>query len=320
MVALHRSLRNHPLLSDPLNLPLSTPDLASRLGIDWKTNLTPAYVLDADANPRPIPGRQALVRGDNGHPLAVVGTRFTPFQNGEALDAIRKVADPEAVVTKARTYGGGEHVMVACRLPSLTATYGADRLDGFLAFSIRHGSGCVGFDMMTFRKVCSNGAMAWAAEQVAGGTRFRHTASIHGKVDSLADSYKQAIAMWAGVTEAFAAMVKRPSTMDDSALISRGRDSLSRISLAAFGITLDDIAEETERSRTIRQNKEAVIRRIRRSDTCNVDGTAGTVYADLQAVTEWINHERGEADEALFGGGADMIERATAEAYAIATA
>ncbi len=312
--------RLHPLMSNPLNLPLSTS--ADALGIGWTADLSQAYVLDADANPRPIPGRQALVRSDNGNPLAVVGSRFTPYQNADALDALRKVADPDATILQARAFEGGEHVMVSCRMPSLTASFGSDRLDGFLAFSVRHGSGCVGFDLMTFRKVCSNGAMAWSKETAKGGTRFRHTASIHGKVDALADSYREAIAMWAGTTAAFQAMVQRPTIYSSG---RRGDDghklgSLERISLAAFGLTLEDIAEETERSGTIRTNKERAIQAIRRSDTCNVPGTAGTVYADLQAVTEWINHERGDGEDAIFGGGADMIERATAEAYAIATA
>lgn len=314
-----RNLRNlHPLTSQALNLTLDTPNLSQALGLNWSADLTPVYVMDADANPRPVPGRMGLVRSDNGKPLSIVGSRFVPFQNEQTLDFFRKVADPDSVIVGSRSYNGGEHVTITARVPSLTASYGQDVTQGFLTISNRHGTGSLETSLWANRLVCSNGAKISIrmGETLASG---RHTMGLTAKVDNLSDSYKLQIAMWAGATEQFRVMVQRPSYERST---KSAPSSLERITLASFGLTLEDLADETDRSRTIRENKQQTIRRIRRSDTCNVDGTAGTVYADLQAVTEFFNHERGDEDgeSGMFGANADAMERAHAEAFAIATA
>jgi phage/plasmid-like protein (TIGR03299 family) len=289
-------------------IPFSSPTLASDLGLDWPVAVQPAYVMDADANPRPIPHRLAVVRGDTGAPLGVVGERYEPVQNETLLNLVRSVSDPESKVVGSQVVDGGASFHLTASVPGLARAIKGDALDGRITISNSHdGSGALRLSMMIFRLVCTNGMRAWRAD---GSHTMRHTLSIHSKVDAVALAYRETIAQFAG-------MVDRLTVLAD---IPNNPKHLERITLAAFGVTLEDIADETERSRTIRQNRMDAIATLRRSPTNNHAGTGSTLYSDLQAVTEWINHGRGDETGLgiLDGSGADMIERATVEAFAIA--
>lgn len=291
---------------DPI--PLSSPTLASDLSLDWPVAVQPAYVMDVDANPRPIPGRLAVVRGDNGTPLGVVGERYEPVQNDTLLGLVRSVADPESKVIGSTVVDGGASFHLTASVPGLARAIKGDALDGRITISNSHdGSGALRLSMMIYRQVCKNGMRAWRGE---GSHTMRHTLSIHSKVDAVALAYRETVAQFAGMVDRLSELANVPNDPKH----------LERISLAAFGVTLEDIAEETERSRTIRLNRMQDISRLRRAPTNTLEGTGRTLYSDLQAVTEWVNHGRGDETGLgiLDGSGADMIERATAEAFAIA--
>lgn len=302
-----RALRpTHPMLRDERKLPVTSPTLAHDLGLDWDVATVPAFILDGEGNPRPVPGSKVITRTDNGNPLGVVGDRFVPLSNVAALDLFRQVADPDATIAGVQMYNGGRQVSIAARIPSLTLSHGADRSDGFVMLSNHHGTGSLSIDLLIVRLVCSNGARHWLTES---SSRMRHTASIVKRVEAIGDQWAETIAQWAGYKAEADALIATPTAPE----------YVERLTLAAFDLTLADIADETDRSRTIRENKLTEIRGIRRSPTCNVDGTAGTLYSDLQAVTEWVNHRADDDGEsALFNGGAEMIERATSAAVEIA--
>jgi len=302
--------RPHPLLGN-LTTPVAidSPTLAADLGLDWTVRTTGSYVLDQDANPRPIPGRLAVVRDDTGAPLGVVGTRYEPVQNAVILDTIKAVSDPGSAVTGLQVLDGGARFHLVTSVPGLSGAIRGDAMDGRLVISNAHdGSGSLRISLLILRQICSNGMVGWSAD---GRHTMRHTLSINSRVDAVRTAYRETIAQFAG-------MVSRLEVLADTPASPK---NLERITLAAFGLTLADLADETERSRTIRTNKQREIAHLRRSETNQTQGTGQTLFSDLQAVTEFINHGRGDDDGTgiLDGTGADMIERATAEAFHIAT-
>lgn len=298
----------HPALAMGDNRPLLSIITPFDIGLDWTADLSPCYVLDADANMRPIPHKKALVRSDNGLPLGVVGERFEPYQNHQAIEFLRQIGDNEARIAGVQQYRGGEHVTIACAIPSMSVTFGKDETDGFLLLSNRHGSGSMTIDLLVLRKICQNGMRRWIKSEK---NSIRHTAGIHGKANDLSNKLGKAFGTWRHTIRELEQMTQ----------VAASSAILTQITHAAFEVTVDTMKSETERSKTIRENREANIRHIRRSPTCNVDGTAKTIYSDLQAVIEYIQHERNDNDgeSSLFGSGAEMIERAHAKALELAT-
>lgn len=132
----------------------------------------------------PIEGAFATYRTDLNLPLGVVKDKYTPVQNIDAFkffdDAIGK---DKAIWQTAGFFGNGEKVFVTAKLPK-NIFIGEDIIDNYLVFATSHdGSMGVKILLTPIRVVCENTLNA-ALQNNDAYISFRHTESIHDKIDT----------------------------------------------------------------------------------------------------------------------------------------
>ncbi len=273
----------------PVNLPASSPDVLTVAGLDWEPALRPLSTTDMDGNPVSIARHQAVIRQDTGDSLGVVGPAYTLASNRSLVDAMSRISDAQgAVIEHAGVFNGGAKVWLQAKIPRLSFAIGEDAHDAILTVNNSHdGTQSLSLEFHILRLVCTNGLMV---QQMVQRKAFRHTLNVNRNLSQVADQYAYALACYEAQQAALRTLATKAATAQTMAAIVN----------AAWEVTADSLKDEADRAQTIRRNREADIRRIRNSPTCNVVGTAGTVFSDLQAVTEYVDHVQGAGDNAAY--------------------
>ncbi len=299
------------------------PDAAIRqAGLDWtvdRIDLRCADTLD------PVPEFKAIRRSDTNGILGVVGPDYEPFQNAAMFQVFRDLAQvgrddggrPFTIET-AGAFQGGKVVWALAHLADLGIRIGDDEAKTYLLVSSGHtGNRTLIIAPTTVRVVCQNTLRMAEAEAregrrrpgLAGGFAIKHTPGIHEAV--------------AEAKAAFAATVQDHATTAAVWKHLAAKPLTSRLEAAfmaqVFGTPGPD---ETDRARSLRKSREERIAAILASPTSQVRGTKDSAFSLLQAVVEYVDHDRttrttegGDADEsrlfsASFGSGAALKARA----------
>ena len=300
----------------------TNPQVAiQQAGLDWnadKVRLRCADTLDA------VGDYCAIRRSDNGNVLSVVGKDFCPFQNTAMFQVFNDLAHARGnVVTPfkietAGSFQGGKIVWALCDLPALGIIIGDDHIKTYLLVSNGHnGKKTLTIAPTTIRVICQNTlAMAEAQARgerrkgkLSGGFAVKHTPGLIGAVEEVKEIYNQTIRNRFATDDAFKHLAKVQLTQ-----------KLEREFMASvFGVSGPS---ESERSKTIRKHRDERIAAILASPTSQVKGTKDSGFSLLNAITEYIDHDRttrtseeGSTDEArlmssVMGSGAALKERA----------
>ena len=287
-------------LGQVVNRPMSDPEVLQLAGLDWEATEEGLHTNGMEM----VATHKAIVRSDTREILGVVGADYATVQNAECLAWFRDVAGArDCVMETAGALGKGERVWALARIPDLSIAIGQDRAESYMLVTTGHdGRTPVRIMPTTVRVVCAN-TLRMALRNASGlsaGYSIRHTSGAKEAMASIASAYKRTMEAHAATRDAWQALANVRST----------GTSLETIVRAAFPIVKDEQGDESQRAKTIREEREARVRAIRRSETCNVQGTAGTVFSDLQAVTEYVDHDsRKDAAErwasSQFGGSLD---------------
>lgn len=328
--AIYSLLRNpwHEL-GTVVNVPASDPRILEMAGMDFAVDCRPVFTTDADGNPVLVPGKRATIRSDTSAALGIVGDQYKPLQNPMLLDFFRQIAASDAIIETAGVLDQGQRVWALARIPELELALGQDTTKGYLLISNSHdGTTSVRIAPTMVRVVCHN-TITMALSGFKGtdiqrsktrdlkrGFTVRHSAQVESGLSQVADQYESAITGWRALAEQMEALAGMPSTSVGTPV---GHTTLAHIQDAAFSVTKESKADEGERAKNIREAREARIAMIRASATCNVPGTAGTVYSDFQAVTQFIDHDMNKHDAArgLFGAGVEQKALALEAALAL---
>jgi phage/plasmid-like protein (TIGR03299 family) len=274
-------------LGTVVDAPLSDPRILEVAGLNWTAEKVGLWTETMET----VETHRAIRRSDTGAILGVVGEGFQTLQNAEMLDYLRTVGkDHEMTVETAGALGAGETVWCMARIPDMDfIVAGKDVIQSYFLIAQGHaGNRMLNIMPTTVRVVCQNTLRAATSNEkgrmgkantLSAGYALRHTSGMRAGMDAIARVYQSAMADNARTQEAMRGLASVRSTAD----------SLPAIVAAAWPVKAD--ADETQRAETIRLNRLSEIRAIRRSETCNVEGTAGTLFADFNAVTEWIDHE-----------------------------
>jgi phage/plasmid-like protein (TIGR03299 family) len=305
-----------------------SPAEALRLaGLTWTVDSQPIYTSDL----RPIPQHRALVRSDTHAVLGLATDSYAVVQNHEIatfLDQI--VAEGAAQIETAGAVRDGALVWLLARTPG-ELRLGDDVSYPYLLVSAGHDARRpIQIAPVLTRPVCANTlAMADAeirarrgsTNRLAAGYRIRHTAGVRAALDDVAAAYRAALASLR-VTQQAAELLARTS------LTATRWAALMEAAFAG-----EEAPSESTRSAAIRAARLDAINGILVSDTCTVRGSAGSLWAGVNAIGEWIDHRRGtrtgddgaSADEqrlvsATWGSGAQAKARAWSTALALAGA
>lgn len=125
----------------------------------------------------------ATFRSDNYKVLGVVGNRYEPVQNREAMDFIYQVCKSQMVINPndviiqtAGVLGEGERIFVTAELP--TYQIAKDEMRKYILFTTSHdGSGSIQACFTDIRVVCNNTLNA-ALNHCKNMVRFKHTKNV----------------------------------------------------------------------------------------------------------------------------------------------
>ncbi len=272
--------------------PLCDPELLKHAGLAWDVQSIGLYRSDMS----PVTTHKAIVRSDTLQQLGIVGEGYTPLQHTSLINFFRDVAGiKELTVETAGALGDGETVWMLAKLPGLTLEKGDDISQGYLLIRDSHdGSSTLRICPTMIRVVCANTiAMAQGEERkrkatygrntLSGGFCIRHTRGIQTALADVADAYARTMLDYEATRAAFSALTSKPlSKVAFDAMMKAAFEKSDAIAVAR---------SEKSNAETIRQNRENKIASILHSATCNVSGTAGTLWAGLNAITEYVDHD-----------------------------
>lgn len=176
-------------------------DVMSAAGLDWevaKCELVAKMPIHTDKpenggfvfgsnNYVDCPNAYATYRTDYNIPLGIVKERYTPVQNIDAFTFFDgAIGKDKAIWQTAGFFGSGERIFVSAKLPKNILVDG-DPVENYLVFTTSHdGSSGVKILFTPIRVVCQNTLNAAIATS-SNFVSFRHTKSVHQKIDVAAE-------------------------------------------------------------------------------------------------------------------------------------
>jgi phage/plasmid-like protein (TIGR03299 family) len=319
-------------------------------GLNWtvdeepihQATKTPVGAGDFLTEYKEVPGYKLLRRSDTQNVLGVVPKSFTGIQNQEIVTWFRDLVgvNRDLVWETAGALGDGETVWGLVHIPDLTIDLGKDITKVYMLMSNGHtGNRMLRVYPTGVRVVCQNTLRL--SESIAGhisgraksrstlsqGFAIRHTGGIRAAMADIQEAYKSTLNAVVVTRQAHEILASK--TLTDALFRELMAKSFKAEDDGKVGIE-DKVDSESKRAKTIRENREARLQEILASPTCQVEGTKDTLYSGLQAITEYVDHDRptretGKGNEqhnrftaSQFGSGEVVKERAFTTALALA--
>lgn len=282
------------------------PAFLDRAGLNWGVELVPLQTTDTQA---PVT-HKAVRRTTDASILGVVGPRYVPLQNVDALNWFSPfVESGEATMETAGSLRSGSRIWALAKINREPMTIApGDTVEKFLLLSHSHdGSLAVRAGFSPIRVVCQNTlSMAHGVGQLI---RMLHTKSLSKNLEDIRDIINMANAQFEATAEQYRSLCRK---------------SINNADLRKFVKVVLEAEEDESKLSTRLKNQIADIMRLCEFGKGNqLAGVRGTYWAAYNGVTEWVGTTRGNSaetrlDSQLFGTGADMSKRALETALAMA--
>jgi len=264
------------------------PSAVEALGLarlDWRVEQWPLVARSGDVS-RDVDSHVLNVRSDTREPLGVVGSGYSPVQNGDLarfVDALG--ADGSVKIESAGSIRGGKRVWFLAQGESVWAS-DRDEVKTYLLVANGHdGTMAVTAQPTSVRVVCSN-TLHMALRDRARAVRFRH----EGDVSSKLDAARIALGVFNKSRDAFQDQVH---TLNAKTLDS---ETLRRFFVDVYTQTVEPIpaAPANAAERESVADARIVLSQWARnfeSDMSKVQGAA-TAWTALNSVTQWFDHQK----------------------------
>lgn len=265
-----------------------------RLGLDWEVEHAPITATLADGTALELKDRFACIRSDNRADLGVVKDGYVTVQNTELAEMADLIAGQDAAirVETAGSLNGGRRIFVLVRLPEVIKASADDLVDTYVLLSNGHG-GYASFNAYptSIRVVCAN-TLRMSEKDADKGVRFQHT----GDMDAKLKQARTALGLVREETKRFGEMVMalvkcKIHGADLRLWMQETADSL-------FGPVKKGVDAESSQ-RLVEKRHELVEQWMQNlaNERQAIRGIEGSAWAALNAVTEWMDHERGRFEE-----------------------
>ena len=319
------SLRENPWhgLGQIIDTPATAATALQLAGLDWSALQSD---LKTDPSGIPIPNHKAIVRSDTNTVLGVVGKDYMPLQNREVFDLLGNISSgSDSVIETAGALGNGETVWAMIRLDKFSLAIGDDVSRSYLLATNNH-AGQKTFNLLptTVRVVCQNTLrMAMTNRKgrssLTNGYTVRHTSGMKTALSDIASAYSRFLQAHSDTKQVTVALAGAPV---------KNEATLRQYYLAVFP-EMSQEEQATQRAREIASRRMIALLDLYSGKTCQVRGTAGSWYAALSSVTEFVDHDRTTRSRsqgtlqsrlvsATFGSGAEVKDRAWDQALAFA--
>lgn len=311
-------------LGTMLYAPPSIAEALSLAGLDWQVEPRALYLEGSD---RPLEtGHQAVVRTSDNTTLGVVGPRYTPVQNAKALEPFEPLVKGGLVTLEAAgSLRGGARVWILAKINGAEAdVLPGDAVKGYLLFYNGHdGTLSASYQETMIRVVCMNtlsAAVGLAEQGQERRMKLRHTSGIGAQIDDitrhfavLAQGFQNSLGVYRRLAETpcrdpggYFRATLRLSNAHGAVPAVHDKGSGGRASL----LTME------ERDTAYLKGKRQVNRLMELYETQPGHETApGSLWQAYNAVTYWIDHDRGYTDDARqnaswFGDGPRLRDHA----------
>ncbi len=293
-------------LGEQLNNPPTAEEAIKASGLDWGVKLVDLLTADD----KQTVTHKAVRRESDNSVLGVVGPDFEPLQNRDAFGWFDPfITSKGATFESAGSLREGRRVWVLAKLnrdPMLILP--GDEVEKYLLLAHGHdGSLSVHAGFTPIRVVCSN-TLRMAAEQGDSKLlRIKHTKNVRESLQEVQSIVDLADVRFEATAEQFRALAKRRI---DQKTLRKYVDVVWRIpkkvGMAEQEETVEPVAERIH-------TKVAELFYAGRGT--EIPGVRGSWWAALNAVSEYVQHERGSdhvrrLDSTWFGQGAALNQRA----------
>lgn len=285
-----------------------TADDALRLGgLDWRVNKEQVFL----GNGILVPNTYAVVRDRDNQVFGTVSGDYCPVQNEDCFkffDAV--VSRKEAMYHTAGSLFDGRRIWVLAKLPGELRVMGDDVTEKYVLLTNGH-DGRHGFQakVVACRVVCAN-TLAIALGEAGKSVKLRHTSGITAAIEKGSELMGITNAHFAELQQAMTAMAaKEMREKDVQAYLNRCLKVTEK-----QGELLYPAGAAKAKDRILALYETGM----------GSEMAAGTLWGCFNAVTEYVDHDRGakNADtrlqNAIFdGAGCDLKAQALQAAYAL---
>ncbi|WP_055483619.1 DUF932 domain-containing protein [Sphaerimonospora mesophila] len=256
--------------------PIPVDDVKRRL-FDWEALSSPVYVEDPRGGLAQVPGRQAIVRSDNGHVMGIFSDGYEPHPYVEWLiNTISRLLDSDLSIGSAGLLKNGAVAWVSVEIPENVVTpegvefrphlFGATSFDGSLATTFKRAVTSI---------VCDNTMAAGLAER---GQQVKIKHSRHSRL-RLAEA-RDALNIVYTLADEFSAAVRGLCQVE-----------VTRREWNKFLDAHVPTPDERGRSRTMAEHKRDTLTKLWDHDH-RVAPWSGTAWGVVQAVNTFTHHEQ----------------------------
>jgi len=302
-----------------VELPVSNTEARTLAGLDWEPVKMPLYRQDMEA----IESHFAIIRSDNQKSLGVVTKQYEPVQNTQLFDWLEGLDGfADVVIETAGCLGAGETVWIMARCDGLSFDIRGDEHVPYMLLANGHvGNRKLQIMPTGVRVVCANtlamasqGALTKESEgfafngNLSQGFALRHTSKIHDMMTNIQEAYAKTTASWKATEEVMRHLADKPLTEEKIGRLfnepfektkNKNGDENNLISfINGSGEADQDEADEGVRAAAIKAAREGKLRSILASEECTRFGTRATLFAGLNAVTSYLDHDTDRTQDA----------------------
>lgn len=298
------SVKNAPTIEEAIKL----------AGLDWKVGLKELITKEGGQD---VPA-QATFRESDGRILGVVGPTYKPLQNAEAFKFFEPfLASGQANLETAGSLRNGQRVWILAKInrpDSVIVPEADDRVAKYLLLSNSHdGTLAIRVGFTPIRVVCAN-TLAMSIGDKSGQTQLlkvHHKGNVVATLEKIREIINLADQRFESTAEQYRQLAKTPIDLA----------TLEKYVKIVFATKHTEDKPESE------ETKSRVFPKIRElfenGRGNNLPGVKGTLWAAYNAVTEYIQYERGKdaanrLNETWYGQGMQLNKKALETAVTIA--
>lgn len=281
-------------------------------GLNWKVTTEPTFTASNEELPA-----LATRRSDNGRILGVVGPNYVPLQNQEAFQFFKPFVDTkEAAIEAAGSLRVGKRVFVLAKLKlDPMEIVKGDAVEKYVLLSNSHdGTMAVRVGFTPIRVVCANTLALAVNSKSSKLIRVRHTKNVALNLESIREIMNLANSEFEATAEQYRLLAARDINQAD----------LEKYVKLVFNSNKKIVEAEGVENLTNRRILVAVQPLFEKGRGNDLPGVRGTMWAAYNAVSEYLQYQRGEEtnrlDNMWFGSSAELNKRALDAAVMMAAA
>ena len=298
-------------LGVPVPAGLTPAEIATLAGLDWTVEKRSLFGVGDDGDVTDIPDHFALVRTSDGKYLDVVGSRYTPTQNLDALDFFQRfTAAGDMSMETAGSLADGRRIWGLASLRDGFTLRGGDRVDGYLLLCSPHIQGEAFTVKLTGVRVVCNNTLTCALRGTGPAFRMSHlfafdevrkeaACEVLGLAPGRLREYQQKAELLSKATAEYQRVVEYVAQLSGSKVLDAVVDADS----APEGSALDAVIDATEGAALVQGFRETDLNRagklildaVINAPGADLESSRGTWWGALNGVTYAADHSLGRS-------------------------